>query len=354
MSTAATVGRSSISRRGLLAASGALAATALGGRALAQVSSPVASPSGSGTNGVQPDGSWRFVDDRGIEISLPKAPERVIADVNVAAALWDFGVRPVGIFGWNVGADGTLNAAAGSIDPSQVELLVEGTDILDLEKAIAIAPDLIVTLTFAPDTPEDLWSIMPEVVDQVNAIAPIVAISGIIRADAAANRFAELSAALGIDLESPEITAQKQGYDAAAERFRTLTTQKAGMSAIFVAPGETEIYIANPDVASDVMLFRDLGLNVPSVDAPAGSYWETLSFEQALKYPTDIFFYSLRGNLVTPEMVKEHPTIGQHPAVIADQIAGWNQDVVLNYAGLTTILNGIADVIEASDPHVVP
>jgi iron complex transport system substrate-binding protein len=168
------------------------------------------------------------------------------------------------------------------------------------------------------------------------------------------NRFAELSAALGIDLGSPEITVQKADYDAAVERFQALTTEKAGMSAIFVAPGETEIYIANPDIAADVMLFRDLGLDVPSVDAPAGSYWETLSFEQALKYPTDIFFYSLRGNLVTPEMIKEHPTVGQHPAVLADQIGGWNQDVVLNYAGLAVILNGIADVIEASDPNVVP
>ncbi|MGH2549192.1 MAG: hypothetical protein ACRDHN_07370, partial [Thermomicrobiales bacterium] len=135
---------------------------------------------------------------------------------------------------------------------------------------------------------------------------------------------------------------------------QTLTTNKAGMSAIFVAPGETEMYVANPDVATDVMLFRSLGLDIPSVDVAAGSYWETLSFEQALKYPTDIFFYSLRGNLVTPEMVTEHPTIGQHPAVLAGQIGGWNQDVVLSYPGLTTILNATADVIEASDPNVAP
>jgi iron complex transport system substrate-binding protein len=195
---------------------------------------------------------------------------------------------------------------------------------------------------------------MPEVVDQVNAIAPVVAISAIVRADIVADRFAELSGALGIDLESAELTQQQADFEEAMARFEALTTEKPGMSAIFVAPGEDAIYIANPDIASDVMLFRDLGLDIPSLDVVAGSYWETLSLEQALKYPTDIFFYSLRGNVVTPEMVKAHPTIGQHPAVLADQIGGWNQDVVLSYAGLTVILNGIADVIEASDPNVVP
>src|SRR4051812_42919727 len=50
----------------------------------------------------QPDGSWVFTDDRGITVTLPGMPKRIIADVNVAAALWDFGVRPVGLFGWNI------------------------------------------------------------------------------------------------------------------------------------------------------------------------------------------------------------------------------------------------------------
>lgn len=331
-----------------------MALTGFGSRALAQESTPVASPTTGFTSGIQADGSWMFVDDRGIEVSLPAAPKTIVADVNVAAALWDFGVRPAGIFGWNILPDGTSNAAGGSIDVSQVELLNGADAILDLEKTTAISPDLIVTFTFAPDTPDDLWSVMPEVVDQVNAIAPVIAISSVVSADLAMKRFAELASALGIDLDSAEIVEQQTGYEAAVGRFQTLTTKKPGMSALFVAPGETEIYVANPDVATDVMLFRSLGLDIPSVDVVAGSYWETLSFEQALKYPTDIFFYSMRGNLVTPEMVTEHPTIGQHPAVLAGQIGGWNQDVVLSYPGLTTVLNGIADVIEASDPNIVP
>ena len=47
----------------------------------------------------QTDGSWEFTDDRGRKISLPRRPQRIVAQVGAAAALWDFGIRPVGIFG---------------------------------------------------------------------------------------------------------------------------------------------------------------------------------------------------------------------------------------------------------------
>lgn len=46
-----------------------------------------------------PIAGWQFRDDRGVIIELPEAPGRVAAEVNAASALWDYGVRPVGVFG---------------------------------------------------------------------------------------------------------------------------------------------------------------------------------------------------------------------------------------------------------------
>jgi iron complex transport system substrate-binding protein len=339
-----------ITRRQLMGMGAAtLVALSLPKLAMAQATPGAATPEAA--SGLQPDGSWVFTDDRGITVTLPGMPERIIADVNVAAALWDFGVRPVGIFGWNITGDHEFNAAGGNVDPDAVEFLNGPATTIDVELAAAADPDLIVSLVYAEQY--GVWSIDQEVQSRVEEIAPIITISGIIRADEAMNRFAQLSQALGIDLNSPEIAAQKASYDAAEQRYTTLTTEKAGISAIFVWASESEIYVASPDAAGDVMLFRDLGLDVPTLPVPAGEYWEQLSAEQALKYPTDMLFYSLRGDgLISLEDFQAHPTMGQHPAVKAGQVYGWNQDYILSYPGLEASFTTTSDAIEASEPLV--
>lgn len=53
-------------------------------------------------------GEWSFTDDKGVTVTLPSRPERIVMDVNAAAPLWDFGIKPTALFGWNVLADGSL------------------------------------------------------------------------------------------------------------------------------------------------------------------------------------------------------------------------------------------------------
>lgn len=337
------------SRRSLLAAGAGVGVALLTGHSATRASTPVASPAAS-ANGVQPDGTWAFTDDRGVTVTLPTTPQRVIADVNVAAALWDLGVRPVGIFGWNITGEKELNAAGGNVDPNAVEFLNDPVTTLDVERAAAIQPDLIVSLVFAEQY--GIWSIDPEVQSRVEQIAPIVAISGIIRADESMNHFVELAGALGADLTAPEISAQREAYDTASARLQAVAGAKSGITAIFVAATPADIYIASPDAAGDLMLFRDLGLEIPTLPVPEGEYWEQLSTEQALKYPSDILFYSVRGDLTTPDDFLNHPTFSQHPAVKAGQLFAWNQDVILNYAGIAASLDAVSAAVEASDAAV--
>ena len=75
-----------------------LAATALGIRpGFALQATPAATP--PVPNGVQPDGSWSFTDDRGVTLTSPAVPSRIVAQTSAAAALYDFGVQVVGIYG---------------------------------------------------------------------------------------------------------------------------------------------------------------------------------------------------------------------------------------------------------------
>ncbi len=330
-------------RRSLLIASAGFSLAALTNGVLAEDGTPAA-------DGLQTDGSWSFTDDRGVTVKLSGMPQRVVADVNVAGALWDFGVHPIGIFGWNITGPDSVNAAGGDLDTKAVQFLNDAGTTIDVERAAAIDPDLIVSLFFGEKY--GVWSVDPAVQSRLEQIAPIVALSGLVRADVSLERTAGLAAALGADLASAELAGQRTTYETAWKRFTDAVAAKSGISAVFIAPSADTIYVASPDAAGDVMLYRDLGLAVPTLPVAAGEYWESLSMEQALKYPTDMLFYSLRGDITSLDAFRAHPTFSKHPAVIAGQVFPWNQDFISNYPGLTTMLDATAEAVEASDPSV--
>ncbi|MGC4107360.1 MAG: ABC transporter substrate-binding protein [Thermomicrobiales bacterium] len=314
--------------------------------AFAQSASPAASPAASPVAG----GEWSFTDDKGVTVTLPSAPQRVVIDMNAAAPLWDYGVRPIAVFGWLANPEGDFGAAGGNIDPEQVEIIGNGQETIDVEALVALKPDLIVTLTFIPDDPKDYWSLASDgPLEQVQQVAPIVAISGVQSAADAIARFAELAGALGADLASPEIVEAETAWRDSEEAFKTALAAKPGISAVFVAAGADMLYVANPAVAGDVMYFRSLGLTIPDVeiDPANGDYWEYVSFETIGKYSTDLFMSSYRG-LPIPD-VEAIPTVAALPSVQAGQIYTWNQDFISSYRGMTEILIDLTANVEASE-----
>lgn len=327
------------SRRSVLGASFGLGAAAMLTRAgIAQEASPAAS------------GEWSFTDDKGITVTLPSRPERVVIDVNAAAPLWDFGIIPTAVFGWLANPSGDFGAAGGRIDASQVEIIGNGENTIDVEALVGLDPDLLITLTFAPDDPLDYWSLAADgPLEQVQAVVPIVAISGIQAADVATARFAELAEALGADLGSGAVTGDLARWGESEAAFQAAVEAKPGITATFVAPSADMLYIANPEVAGDVIYFRQLGLTIPdvSIDPANGTYWEYLSPEEIGAYDTDIYFSSYRG--IPIEEFIAIPTVASMPAVQNDQVFTWNQDFIASYLGMAEILEGLAANIEASE-----
>jgi iron complex transport system substrate-binding protein len=326
---------------------------ALAGTATAQDATPGATPTGA--NGLQPDGTWAFTDDRGVTVTLPAMPTKLVLDANVSGGLWDFGVRPIGIFGWlsTPEADGTLPPAAGATDLALVENYGLGEGEIDFELLSVAAPDLIVTYTFAPDDPENLWSVLPDDLERIESIAPIIALSGVTSLPEGVARFAEFAAAVGADLNTPEIIGSQQGIGAAEDRAATLMSEKPGFSALWVAPSTDVFYVANPLQARGVIYARELGIKIPDLDVEPTEYWEELSYEQALKYPTDVLYVSTRNGEAALEQVTTHPTFSQHPAVVAGQVLPWNQDVVTSYPGQMAVLIEILTAMETFTDTVV-
>lgn len=316
---------SSFNRRTLIRAATATAALLPLARASAQESTPES-------------GEWTFTDDKGVTVTLPSRPERVVMDVNAAAPLWDFGITPAALFGWNVLADGSLGDAGGNIDPEGIPVVGDVNETIKLEELIAVEPDLIVTLTWLPDEPGEYWSLDGDAnvdVSQVQAIAPIVAISAAGLADVNTRRFAELAQALGADLSSPELVEAELAFDAAIENFGGAAEASSHLSVLFMYPGVENTYIANPVDWADINMYQELGLNIVNPDVPEGEFWEVISNEQALKYPADVILSSTRTGVLTIEELMESPTWSQHPAVAAGQVFGWSQDFIMSYQGMT-------------------
>ncbi len=297
----------------------------------------------AGSAGAQtPTAAWSFTDDKGVTIALDTPPARIVSDLLMAAALWDFGVQPVAVFGWDVTADNTLGVGGGNIDPEAVEIVGNVTEPLNLEAAIAVSPDLFTTFDGDPADPMSYWSIDPDLLDDVQAVAPVLAInSNYVRTDLVVTRIGELAAALGADLASAEVSAAKADAEAAAAEFVATVEANPDLTAIFIYANEDGIFVANPKVVSDLLYFAELGLKMPEMDVADNEYWDVLSWEQANKYPADVIFTTERAPLSIDDL-KADPVFSLLPAVQAGQLAAWNDTHQLSYQGLAVALRETA------------
>lgn len=328
-----------MTRRRMVGSLGALAVLAGPRSLLARQATPQASESG-----------WTFTDDAGKTLELPERPLRIAADLNAASALWDFGIRPVAVAGYTVDTD----ASWGKVDrATPVINVAAGSPVPNLETLLAEDIDLFVTIYWGNEDNPYEWS-FPEVADyeRTNAAVPVIAISGSGRADHNTERFAELAALLGADLDTPEIQEAKAAYDNAAAAFSAVAKEKAdaGITSLFMYADPTELYIAYPPIWADLAMYQALGMDIIVPDSvPAGDYWESLSTELAVKYVSDLIFQSSRTGTLTLEELAAHPTYGALPAVKAGQVYAWNQDFIQSYQGLGSALETMIAALENAE-----
>lgn len=108
------------------------------------------------------------------------------------------------------------------------------------------------------------------------------------------------------------------------------------------------VYIANPGDWGDLNMFGEMGLNIVKPEAEAGSYWQQLSLEQAMLYPSDILFVSSRPEAVNAKDIGQFPTYAAHPAVVAGQAFDWNQDFIMSYQGMKSANDDVTNALNTS------
>lgn len=325
-----------LSRRGFLAGTGGLAAAVLAGCADQQTPSAATGP-------------WEFTDDRGQKVSLPKRPERVVAYVSSAAALWDYGAHPIGAFGPQRTASGGKELQAGNVDLNAVTSVGNAWDDFNLEKFTALAPDLVVT-GLTGTKPTDLWVLTGELSDKIKQIAPIVALSEYkTPLPKVIDRYAELARALGANTAAGPATSAKDDFQRVSDELRAAA--KPGLKIMVVSGDKDGIYVAKPEFFADLAYYRELGLEFVTAGGTE-DYWEQLSWEQVGKYPADLILTDTRTISLTQQQLAEHPTWARLPAVRAGQLGAWSAEPRFNPLLATPVIRTLAGVVQGARTEI--
>ncbi|MEV6529050.1 ABC transporter substrate-binding protein [Streptomyces sp. NPDC051639] len=337
-----------LSRRGILAAGGALGL----GAVLAACGDDDAKSGGSDSTKAADAGSksgpWTFKDDRGTTVKLDKTPANIVAFTGVAAALHDYGIEVKGVFGPTTTKDGKADVQAGDMDVTKLTVLGNEWGQFNIEKYATLAPDVLISTMF--DAAGTLWYVPEESKDKILKLAPSVGISVYDRQmPQSLERMYALAESLGADVKSARIVEAKKKFETAAERLRKAAKTRPEIKVLAGSASQDIFYVSGSNLSIDLEYFKALGVNIVEPSAKAlkasGGWFENLSWENVDKYPADVIIMDDRSSTIQPADITE-ATWKKLPAVKAGQVIARSPEPIISYDKCTPLLDNLAEAIE--------
>ncbi|MFH8656881.1 ABC transporter substrate-binding protein [Streptomyces afghaniensis] len=334
------------SRRGILAAGGALGLGAL----VTACGSEDSTDGGSDSKASAKSGPWSFKDDRGKNVQLDKVPANIVAFTGVAAALFDYGVSVKGVFGPTKTQDGKPDVQAGDMDISKVTILGNSWDQFNVEKYAALAPDVLISTMF--DSVGTLWYVPEASKDKIAKLAPSVGISVYDRQlTAPLQRMWELAESLGGDMKAAKVTDAKKRFEEASERLRKAAKAHPDIKVMAGSASQELFYVSGTNLSVDLEYFKALGVNFveppEKAKAKGGGWFESLSWENVDKYAADIIMMDDRSSAIQPANITE-ATWKKLPAVKAGQVISRSAEPILSYDKCVPLVENLAKAIETA------
>lgn len=293
---------------------------------------------------------WTYTDGTGQTVTLDAVPTRIIAGADAAAGLIPLGIRPIAIY-----ADSPVSEskALEGLDLTGIEIIGTVWGEIDIEKAAALQPDLVIAEYWPLDKG---WSGGDAVTGPDSPLRALAPITGPVQKDSILtliHDYEALARSLGADLTAPQVTADKAQFEASLAAFKAATTAKPDLSVLAVWAGTDALYVAAPEGSAELMDLRawGLGLIAPEVADDRG-YWETLSWERADKYQPDLVIVDNRSPQ-TRKTAEAQPTWTTIKAVAAGAVADWPAFWLRNYHAYAGALDHLTAAINAADPALV-
>ncbi|GAA2578080.1 siderophore-binding protein DesE [Streptomyces roseoviolaceus] len=334
------------SRRGILAAGGALGLGAL----VTACGSGDSKDGDSNAAAGGKSGPWSFKDDRGKTVQLKQTPANIVAFTGVAAALHDYGVSVKGVFGPTKTQDGKPDVQAGDMDISKVTILGNTWDQFSVEKYAALAPDVLISTMF--DDAGTLWYVPEASKDKIAKLAPSVGISVYDRQlTQPLQRMWELAESLGGDMKSAKATDAKERFEKASERLRKAAKAHPDIKVMAASASQELFYVSGTNLSVDLEYFKALGVNFVEPPAKAkaqgGGWFESLSWENVDKYAADVIMMDDRSSAIQPADITE-ATWKKLPAVKAGQVLSRSAEPILSYDKCVPLVENLAKAIESA------
>ncbi|WP_069172896.1 ABC transporter substrate-binding protein [Streptomyces griseus] len=329
----------SLSRRGLLAAGGAVG---LGAVLAACGDGDTQDPGPEG--GAAKSGPWSFEDDRGQTAKAGSVPKNIVAFIGVAAALHDYGIEVKGVFGPTKTADGKPDVQAGDLDISKVAVLGNVWGEFNVEKYTSLAPELLVTAMWEKDA---LWYVPDQSKDKILKLAPSVALwAAQTTVPKAIQRHEDLAASLGADVKAAAVTDAKARFEKAAARLRAAAKSRPEIKVMVGSASQDLFYVSLATMSADTRYFQELGVRFVEPKVNAAGFFEELSWENVDKYGADIIMMDNRSSALQPGALTSKPTWSQLPAVKAGQVVPRTTEPIYSYAKCAPILEDLAEAVE--------
>jgi iron complex transport system substrate-binding protein len=272
----------------------------------------------------------------GTTYELDAAPDSVVVDGYSAAALWDYGVRPAGVFGYGFSDAGALSIGNAQVD----EMEVVGADAeLSLEKLLALEPDLVVGFGNEDGTAWTWWD--DKVTEEATAVAPFVGMKFAGRPVVEViEDYASLAEALGGDVDSPEVTEARAAFDERLDILRGIAAEKP--LTILPLNGAEELWVGQKTLGQ-LALLEELGFTIGGPQDQEA--WAELSWERVPDYPADVVL-SYTGS---DEAMAANPVYAGLPAVQAGQVVGWDDKRPFTYASYVEWFDELIAVLDGAD-----
>ncbi|MEV7487218.1 ABC transporter substrate-binding protein [[Kitasatospora] papulosa] len=281
--------------------------------------------------------AWSFADDRGRLAVAGRRPARVLAYVQAGATLWDYGIRPEGIFG--SGHDGAEpdRAKTGTLPLDSVDYRGAGDD-LDVDTLLRGRPDLVVAVSYGHG---QLYGLDPDTAKHLEESVPVVVIDvGQARTlDRVAERFAELARSLG----GAPVAGAAEELDAARERLRAAPGEPRVLA---LSPaGQAEAYAARPQMWPELRVLAELGITMVSPPAGAGVNWATVDWRTAAALEPDVVLTDVRYHAIP---LDEVAAPAWEPARRRARTVPWNPEPLCSPQAHARFLALVADAVEGA------
>jgi iron complex transport system substrate-binding protein len=308
--------------------------------------------SSSSDSGDAVSGPWAFTDGSGKKVELDERPTRIIAHAYAAAALMEFGIKPIAVY-----ADGPIKDDVGlqNVDFEGIEVLGEVWGKIDVEKAASLKPDLIVA---------DYWPVekgysgMEDGVEakskKIAELAPVVGPSQGDSIVELIEGYEKLATSLGADVDSGEPAAAKEAFEKARDEFTKAAEGKPGLTALAVSPYDDKYAMAVPKYAPELLDLQAWGLDVidPAKPDKAFPYWQTLSFEKADDYQPDLLLFDDRNYPANYNLLEKQPIAKSIKAFAAGAYTKWPAYWLHTYGDYAEQLTLLTQAINKADPGI--